>query len=145
MKHPKHLSKKTNLHSRYCCRYRCWITRFSSSILNFALTRTFSFPINHHMGNYKQSLSCENNRREKVNKVSSGAVRKPNNEVWRNSLKSWRRPTARLGPAGVKGDAWCVCVYMCDTRTHRVWACMLVWITTKKKIHSNQNLQGKHR
>lgn len=105
---PKTLSKKTNMG------YRRWTTDVSYGSPNHALTRTFTVPINHHTGNEEQSLSWENNRREKINKVSSGAIRKRNNEVWRNSLKRWRRQLARLKPAAVKGGARCSsCVGVC--------------------------------
>lgn len=106
---PKTLSKKTNLG---CC-YRHWTTEVSYSSPNLALTRTFTVSINHHAGNKEQSPSCENNRREKINKVSSGAIRKRNNEVWRNSLKSWRRQLARPKPAGIKGGANVCVVCLC--------------------------------
>lgn len=98
VKHPKHC-EKTNLGAQIAPK----MTFHTDP--NGALTRTFSVHINHHTGNEEQSLSWENNGREKINKVSSGAIRKPNNEVWRNSLKNWRRQHARPEPAGVEADA----------------------------------------
>lgn len=89
---------------------------------NIALTGTLTVPINHHMGNEKQSLSWENNRSEKINKVSSGAIRKRNNEVWRNFLKNWRRKQAEA----CKSQGWCVCCVLCDVR---------LWVQNPQKPH----------
>ena len=54
----------------------------------------------------EQSLSWENNRREKINKVSSGAIRKRNNQVRRNSPKS--RRTTRQGRAPPQSKVMCL-------------------------------------
>lgn len=66
---------------------------------------TFTLPTNHHTGDEEQSPSWENNRRENINKVSSSAIRKRNNEVWRNSPKIWRRQIARPRHSAVRRGA----------------------------------------